>query len=284
MGSFGFHVIPVGLRLAHVSELVSNFLTLGKSIALLFGANFLSRPTYPSDPFRYLIVLFGFAALAATLFAAIRLSLRRSDPTVWAYACFWATGAVFISSAYWVSNLPVFHDFEAGLNYLLTLAPAAGVGAALVASGSSRGRFIASLAIAAVGVVNLFALAHGRAQTFFPRRYGPQLIRLLEQKGLTRGYGPYADAQNLTWKSGMRVLVSPVRICGRNGRACPFRFFTIDSWYTERPERSFLIVDRAEGSSTIPPALYGRPSQVFRVAPGIAVYVYPYDLARHMRN
>jgi len=56
-------------------------------------------------------------------------------------------------------------------------------------------------------------------------------------------------------------------------------YFTIDSWYEERPGRSFLI---ANGLSK-PPAEYGRPSEVLRTGSGITIYVYPYDLARHIR-
>jgi len=277
MASLGYHVIRVGLQLAGIADLVPNSMSLGRSIALLFGANFSFPPAYPSDPLRYVIMLLAFAGLGAILLTAARLSLRSQDPRVRAYACYWATSAVLISVAYWASNIG---SGGPGVKYMLTLAPAAGVGVALVTAGSSRGRIAASLAIAVVGVVNISSIAHGRAETDSgPNRYGPQLIRLLEHRGLTRGYASYWNAQSLTWKSGMQLLVAPVSTCGPSEALCRMSYFTIDSWYEERPGRSFLI---ANGLSK-PPAEYGRPSEVLRTGSGITIYVYPYDLARHIR-
>jgi hypothetical protein len=277
MASLGYHVIPVGLQLAGIADLVPNSMSLGRSIALLFGADFSFRPAYPSDPLRYVIMLLAFAGLGALLFAAARLSKGRRDPRVRAYAYYWATSAVLISVAFWASNIG---SGGPGVKYMLTLAPAAGAGVSLLTAGSSRGRIAASLAIAAVGMVNISSIAHGRAEPDVgPNRYGPQLIRLLEREGLTRGYASYREAQSLTWNSGMRLLVAPVSTCDPGGALCRNSYFTIDSWYDERPGRSFLI---ANGLSN-PPAEYGRPSEVLRPSSDITVYVYPYDLARQIR-
>jgi hypothetical protein len=176
MSSLGFHIIPVGLKLTGAADLVPNFIRLGKSIALLFGANHFFPGVYPGAPIRYLITLLAFTALAATLLIAVRLTVRRSEPTVRAYACYWATAAVLIGLAYWITN-----QGEApggGLNYMLTMAPAAGVGVALLAAGFSTGRIAVSLAIAAVGAVNMAGVVHGRAEEHVSAQtYGPQLIR-----------------------------------------------------------------------------------------------------------
>jgi hypothetical protein len=169
--------------------------------------------------------------------------------------------------------------------YLLVMAPAAGVGVALLAAGSSAGRIAVGLAIAAVAVVNMASIAHGRTEEHaIAQAYGPQLIRLLERRGLTRGYAPYWDAQSLTWQSGMRLLVAPVQPCDprRGGALCRMPFFTIDSWYDERPGPSFLIVDPAFGLAATPSPTFGRPLESHRLPPDITVYVYPYDLARHI--
>jgi hypothetical protein len=176
MSSLGFHIIPVGLKLTGAADLVPNFIRLGKSIALLFGANHFFPGVYPGAPIRYLITLLAFTALAATLLIAVRLTVRRSEPTVRAYACYWATAAVLIGLAYWITN-----QGEApggGLNYMLTMAPAAGVGVALLAAGFSTGRIAVSVAIAAVGAVNMAGVVHGRAEEHVSAQtYGPQLIR-----------------------------------------------------------------------------------------------------------
>jgi hypothetical protein len=278
MASLGFHVIPVGVEFARVGDLVPNLASLGRSIALLFGADFSYPPPYPSDPLRYIVMLLAFAGLAALALAALRLSVRRPDPTMWAYGCYWVASAVLLSVAYWATNIGAGGP---GVKYMLSLAPAAGVGVALLTAGSSRSRIVASLAIALVGAVNISSIAHGHAEfDFGPSRSGAQLLRLLEQKGLTRGYASYGNSHSLTWNSGMRVLVAPVLTCDPSGALCRNSYFTIDSWYQERPGRSFLIAD---GPSKPPVAEYGRPSEVLSTISGVTVYVYPYDLARHLR-
>jgi len=285
MSSLGFHIIPVGVKFAGISELGPNLLTLGRSIALLYGANFFVYPGYPSDPLRFALALFGFAALAATLLAALRLSLRRAEPRARAYACYWATAVALLCGAYWTSNLASGAGFAGGVNYLLTVAPAAGVGLALLGAGSHRARLAVSLAIVLVAAVNVSSIAHGRAEVRSPAAlHGPELIRLLERRGLTHGYASYWDAQSLTWKSGTRVLVAPVQPCAdRRAQLCRHPFFTMDSWYQGRPGRSFLIVDPAVDTWTKPSGL-GPPSETYRLGPDVTVYVYPYDLARHIRH
>ena len=287
MSSLGFHIIPVGLQLAHAADLVPNFIRLGKSIALLFGANHFFPGVYPSEPIRYAITLLAFAAVAAVLLTAVRVIVRRSEPTIRAYACYWATAVVLIGLAYSISSLGSGGGPGGGLNYMLTLAPAAGVGVALLAAGSATGRIAVSLAIAVVGAVNMASIAHGRAEEHVSAEtYGPPLIRLLERTGVTRGYGPFWDAHSLTWNSGMRLFVAPVQPCGApyGSALCRMRFFTIQSWYDERPGPSFLIVDPAAGLAIQPPTTFGRPSNSYRLPPDITVYVYPYDLARHVRS
>jgi hypothetical protein len=82
----------------------------------------------------------------------------------------------------------------------------------------------------------------------------------------------------------MRLLVAPGQACyvGGRGALCRMPFFTIDSWYEERPGPSFLIVDPPQGLAFDPPSSFGRPSSTFDVGPEMRVYVYPYDLARRI--
>jgi hypothetical protein len=287
MSELGFHIIPVGVQLAGVADLLPNFIKLGKSIALVFGANHFFPGVYPSVPIRYLITLLAFAGLAATLVAALRSIVRRSDATTRAYSCYWATVVVLLGLGYWATNQGTGVGAGGGVNYVLSLPAAAGAGVALLAKRSSLGRLAASLAIATVGAVNIAGVTAGHAQeTAGPQPYGGRLVRVLEREGLTHGYGPYWDAQSVTWKSGTRVLVAPVQPCGRPGGAsvCRFHFFTIASWYDERPGPSFLLVDPPLGLSTTPPSAFGRPSKVLHVGPSAVVYVYPYDIRRHIRR
>jgi hypothetical protein len=286
MSGLGFHLIPVGVQFARAGDLVSNFIKLGKSIALAFGANHFFPGVYPSPPLRYAITLLAFAGLAATLVAAVRLTVRRRDPSMQAYACYWATTAILLGLGYWATNQGTGVGAGGGVNYVLSLPAAAGAGVALTAARSSLGRAAVGLVIAAVGVVNIAGITAGRAEEKAGARlYGPEIIGLLERKGLTHGLGPYWDAQSLTWKSGTRLLVAPVQQCPRQGRAlCEFPYFTIASWYEPRPGPSFLIVDPPSGLSSKPPSTIGRPSEVDHIGPEVIVYVYPRDIAPYIRR
>jgi hypothetical protein len=264
-----------------MADVTTNFIRLGKSIALVFGADFFTS-AYPRNPIRYVITLAAFAALAALLLVAVRAFACRWEPAVRAYACYWASAALFISLAYWLTDVGAGGGPAGGLNYMLTLGPAAGVGVGLLAAGSLAGRIAVSLAIVAVGCVNIVGIANGRAQQYVNQE---PVIRLLEQTGVTRGYASYWDAQNLTWKSGMRLLVVPVQPCGTPAGAelCRKPFSTISSWYDVRSGPSFLITDPPAGLGNNAPSTLGRPSKTYHLSPDIVVYLYPYDLAQYLR-
>jgi hypothetical protein len=286
MRALDFRVIPVGLKLATPGDLASNVVEASKSVSIVFGANFLSYPTYPSDPLRYLVAIFAFAALAATLLSALRLVYEQAEPATQAYASFWAVSALSIGLAYCTTNQAAGGGPGGGVNYMLSLAPAAGVGVALLAAGSPRARVVVGLAVAGIAVVNMVGVAQGRAEEHVSAQgRGPAVIRLLERERLTRGYGPFWDAQSLTWKSGMRVLVTPVQACAPRAGSplCRHHFFTIDTWYDEQPGRSFLIVDPAAGLWERPPPTLGRAVQVHRLGRDVTVYVYRHDIAGQIR-
>jgi hypothetical protein len=285
MSGLGFHLIPVGVQFARAADLASNFIKLGKSIALAFGANHFFPGVYPNPAIRYGITLLAFAGLGATLFTAVRLTVRRGDPSTHAYACFWACTAVFLGLGYWVTNEGTGVGAGGGVNYVLSLPAAAGAGIALTAARSSFARVAVSLAICAVGVANIAGITVGHAQEKAGARlYGDQIIQLLERKGVTRGYGPYWDAQSLTWKSGMRLLVVPVQQCPRQGLAlCEFPYFTIASWYERRPGPAFLIVDAPAGLASKPPSSLGRPLEVDHIGPDAVVYLYAHDITPEIR-
>ena len=66
----GFNIVPVTVQLAGVGDDVTNFIKLGKSIALLFGAKHYFPGVYPSPGLRYAITFIAFAGVGATLVAA----------------------------------------------------------------------------------------------------------------------------------------------------------------------------------------------------------------------
>jgi hypothetical protein len=77
----------------------------------------------------------------------------------------------------------------------------------------------------------------------------------------------------------MHLLVAPVVNCG--AQLCPYRFFTVESWYVPRGGPTFLLVDPTNAVIQAP-TFVSRASSAHRFGP-LAVYVFDYDIARHIR-
>lgn len=285
MQGLGFHVVGLNLSTIKPSELPTSIEHLGRMVALLGGANYALPGPYPGEPFRIVVALLFVTAVASAVAAAIWQLTRHAPAIPLAYACYWAAAATFLCVTFVVTPNAV--SLGAGsMNYLLTLAPAAGAGLALFAVGSHRRRLVAAVAVITVGGVNIAALIHGEAVTQKGAigKYEPQVAQLLESKGVTRGYAGYWDAQNLTWQSGMRLFVAPIQRCDAAGQAqlCAFNFSTITSWYSEHAGPSFLIVDPATGFITEAPPIVRDADASYRFG-SLTVYVFPYDLAREIQ-
>jgi hypothetical protein len=102
---------------------------------------------------------------------------------------------------------------------------------------------------------------------------------MLESRKVTRGYAGYWDAQNLSWQTDMGLLVSPVVNCST--RLCPYKFFTIDSWYAEHGRPTFLLIDPTNGVIQAPP-FASEAASSHRFGP-LTLYIFNYDIARHIR-
>ena len=285
MQRLDFHVVGLHPRVIGLQDLPEGVRHLGRMVALLGGANYALPGPYPHEPLRILIAVLFIGAVGATVIAALQYLARHAEPIPLAYACYWATAVIVLCVSFVVTPNAV--ALGAGsMNYLLTLAPAAGAGLALLAAGSRRKQLAVAVAVVIIGAANIAALIEGKASTAKGAigNYEPQITRLLEGKGVTRGYAGYWDAQNLTWQSHMRLLVAPIERCGQEEEPglCGFNFSTIASWYEEHPGPSFLIVDPATGFITRPPPIVHEARSSYRFGP-LTVYVFPYDLARHIR-
>jgi hypothetical protein len=280
MHAFDFRTVPLDSLLASVSDLPSNVRHLGRMIALFGGANYAIPGGYPHEPLRALLALLVFAAVAAPVVAAVLLTIRRPEPVKWAYAWFWATTSIVLSFVFVVTPNAVDLGPKSS-NYLLALAPAAGVGVALLAASSPVRQVVAGLAIAAVAALNIGSIADGRAEVtgLLLQQYEQPLLDLLEREGVTRGYAGYWDAQNLSWQSDMRLLVAPVSNCGEE--LCPNNIFTIRSWYKPQGGRTFLLVDPTVNVIHAPP--FAARAKASRTFGPMTLYVFDYDIARHVR-
>ena len=277
MRALDFHVVGLDIRLAALHDLPGNVRHLARMIAFLGGANYAVPGPYPQDPLRILLALLVFAGVATPLFAAVKL--RKAEPTLRAYAFFWASAVVVLCAV--VVFTPNAVDLgPKSANYLLTLAPAAGAGIALLAARSRRAQVAVALAVAFVGAVNVASVVDGRAGgTPALGTYSNGIQELLERRGATRGYGGYWDAQNLSWQSDMKLLVAPVVNCGE--QLCPYNFFTVRSWYERRGGPTFLLVDPTNAVVQAPPWA-STAAETHHFGP-LTLYVFDYDIASRIR-
>src|SRR5439155_1465280 len=129
--------------------------------ALLGGANYALAGPYPQDPLREAVALLTFAAIATPVFAAVRM--WRAEPTLRAYAFYWAAAVGLLCFVFVVTPNAAALGPKS-VNYLLTLAPAAGVGIGLVAARAHRGQIVVALAVATVAATNIAGILDGRAE------------------------------------------------------------------------------------------------------------------------
>ena len=283
MDSLGYKVVLREDRLASLHDLGTNAVHFGRIVALLGGANYTFPPGYPLDPLRPLIALLVLAGVATPVAVGGRYLVGRADPLLRSYAVYWGSAVVVLAAV--ITGTPNGVDLgPLSVHYTLTLALAAGAGVALLAAGSRRARLVVALLVTVVGVSNLVGLAQGRADSGAGaiETYHRPLTAMLVSKGATRGYAGYWDAQNLTWKSGMRLLVAPVDWSQRVG-LCRYRWNTIDSWFDERPGRTFLIVDPTTPFVNVTPEFARNASDVAHFGP-LTVYLFDYDIARYFTN
>jgi hypothetical protein len=281
MHSLGYRIVGKSFPLAAVHDLPGNVVQLGRMVALLGGANYALPDGYPPEPIRIVLALLVCGGVAAAAVSPVLQFVRRASPLALSYAAYWSLATILVGASFVVTTNAT--ALGAGsFNYLLSFAPAAGAGVALLTARSARWQPIVAVAVTAVGAVNIAGLAAGHADTAKGAigTYKSDVVQYLEGHGATRGYAGYWDAQNLTWQSKLKLLVAPVSRCGPD--LCGYNFTTIRSWYDETRGRSFLIVDPTTGFVTEPPPIVGTATDSRRFGP-LRVYVFPYDLARHIR-
>jgi len=279
MRALDFHVSSGDFALARLSELPGNVVHLGRMLALFGGANYALLGPYPAEPLRIVVALLTCAAVAATVLAAVKL--RRADAVRRAYASYWAVSVALLCFVFVVT--PNATDLgPKSVNYLLTLAFAAGAGVALLAAGSLRAEVIVAVGVAVVAVTNIYGIVNGRAEVTgvvaLPQHQA-QIVQVLERARATRGYGGFWSALNLTWQTDMRLFVAPVRNC--DAQLCPNNFFTIRSWYEPRGGRTFLLVDPTNPDIQAP-RFATDAVEIHRFGP-ITLYVFDYDISRQIR-
>jgi hypothetical protein len=279
MRALDFELAPASVGFDAVRDLPHNVVHLGRITALLGGANYALPGPYPHEPWRALVALLTFAAVAAALLAVVKAP--RDDAVRRAYAAFWATAVILLGVVFVVT--PNAADLgPKSVNYLLTLSFAAGAGLGLVAASSLRAQAVVAAGVATVAAVNIAGIVDGRAEVtgiVEIQKQAPKIMQTLEQRGVTRGYAGFWDAGNLSWQTGMRLAVSPVGNCG--GELCANKFFTIRSWYEPNGGPTFLLIDPTNAFIHAP-AFVSQAAATYRFGL-LVVYVFDDDIATHIR-
>lgn len=253
---------------------------LARELALLGGANYAIPGRYPHEPLRVAVALLTYAAVVAPVVAAVKL--RRGDAVRRAYAVYWAAAVVLLCALFVMT--PNAADLgPKSVNYLLTLTAAAGAAIGLLAANRRRAQLVVGVCVAFVASVNIASIVAGRAEitgvVALPR-HKDAIVRVLEHAHTTRGYAGFWSAENLTWQTGMRLLVAPVNNCG--AQLCPNKLFTIASWYEQRGGKTFLLVDGTIPDIHAPP--FAAKAVEIEHFGRLTLYLFDYDIARHVQS
>ena len=280
MHGLGYRVVGLNVSLASVHDLPSNARHLVRMGALLGGANYAVSPGYPREPLRVLLAVLALVGIATPIAAAVKSFLQRAEPLTRAYSGYWGAVSALLCIVFVITPNAAALGYPS-VYYLLTLAPAAGAGVALLAAGSRRAQLAVALAVAVVGAINVAAITEGRVGGDPAlATYQRSLVQVLDRHHVRRGYAGYWDAQNLSWRTDMHLLVAPVTRCTKT-RLCPYNFFTIHSWYEPHPGPSFLLLDETNRVIAGAPPFVRDATASFRFGP-LTLYLFDYDIARHI--
>ena len=282
-----------GLTFVQANQLLPNVGIFVSAFSYLGGGDFFGAPISGG----------GLASLAAGLLtlaagAAVVRWCWRAAPNLLApprrltsaalaretYIVFWATTLVFTVAAFLLSSAP--QDVRDSRYFVAAFVAVVALLPALAPTGG-RARLVL---VAGVSVYALLALRSSIEEGRYA--YGTQittaetqqLVRYADRQRLAYGYADYTTAPVLTWATGLRVHVFPVRPCSQG--LCAFYLHTISSWYAPHPgARTFLIVDQASQGSylpvTRPSAAFGRPASRAQLG-DLTIYVYNHDIAAQL--
>lgn len=278
MRALDYRLARASVGLDSLRDLPHNAVQLGRMIALLGGANYALPGPYPQEPLRAIVALLTFVGVGAVLLAAAKAV--RADAAIRAYAFYWAIVVALLGLAFVLT--PNATDLgPKSVNYILTVAFAAGAGLGLLAASSLRAQAVVAAGVAIVAAVNIAGIVDGRAEVsgiVELQKQAPKIIQTLERRGVTRGYAGFWDSGNLSWQSGMRLVVSPVVNCG--AKLCPNKFFTIRSWYEPKGGPTFLLIDPTNAVIKAP-RFVSEAAATYRFGP-LTAYVFRDDIASHI--
>ncbi len=309
MGNLGFVTFAPSTETASLSTLPRHAELLWEGLkGLLNGYLSQTTPSGLRSDLGVACMIMMVAAFAALVIVGVRatakfmwsgLRPREQTPTELArtlHIVYWAGSAAAVCVAFALSQRTEFvHE-----SYYATLIFSIAAIVVLIPRSRAPARWLLSVATSVflvasiVGLTNhymeSYVLPIARTPGYTTRPYVPfiasyesQIAAFARANDAAMGYAGYADASDLTWSSGERLLVRPVQVCGTRDAVgmCPFFLARVPAWYSPAPRRTFLLVDSTEAFlSTLPEGL-GKPLAARTFGPA-RVYVYPYDLAARM--
>jgi hypothetical protein len=287
MRHWGFHVpdgVPGGL--ASLDQARRNAGILVTQLLELGNANLVAQPLGPAlVPMAVLamavvgglaVVLLRPAALARA--SAARAPGRPGTDAELVYVVFWAVSVGLLLVAFVGSTVPVNNT---AVRYLGAVFAAVAACVPLAARSSPARRRGIALAVALFCAASAWSV-HDRTQREAFRlphtKDLPQVIALLDARGLRRGYSTYWDANAVTWQTGGRIQIAAV--VENPTDVAPFRPNSIDAWYDgTAPEPTFFLVDPDPLVMAAPPGDRLPPPDEIIPVGRFTVLVYRDDIA-----
>jgi hypothetical protein len=281
--------LPGGpLAFATLPQVASNAALLFRGATDNLDANFFGKPVNTWSLLQgvsFVVGLVTIVALVARASRSIRSPLRPLG-LIPIGLVFWATAVILVSTAFTLSRIP---EEGSQQRYLVPFFFAVAAGfPLLVAAAGPRARVALSL----VPIVFAVTAAHGLKQTasehLLVAPYTndlPALEEFLGSHGLFHGYGPYWDANALTWRSGMKVDMVAYDPCATSpgGSNSPTICFHLGmTAVTSRPGPTFVILDPTFWpQARLPVNQFGPPQDVYSVA-RFTVLTYDHDIGAQL--
>jgi hypothetical protein len=279
---------------ASPSEMLANARRLAVNLQQVFNAD-LSGGFGPATPVRMTLAVLGFVGLCVPVVLLVRSlvagrrpssQLPGDSPALAILEVYWGLVVLALTAGLVVSRLAV-GNAPRTLGYLTPLFLAIAVSVPIAARRSLHWRAVVGAGAGLFCLMSIVSLTQRQIPKTYDQfgfvRDGDQVLGLIDHLGLHRGYASYGAASPLTFRSGGRILVSPVIPCAPTPDSltlCGFPANRVRAWYTPQPGPSFVIADPTLpwAVPVPPPAGLGVPSQVL-TAGSQTVYVYPYDVA-----
>lgn len=284
--------LPGGpLAFATLPQVASNAALLFRGATDNLDANFFGQPVNIWSLLQGVSFIVGFVtivALVARAARSIRSPLRAASPLglIPIGLIFWSTAVILVSTAFTLSRIP---EEGSQQRYLVPFFFAVAAGfPLLVGAAGPRARVALSL----VPIVFAITAVHGLKQTasehLLVAPYAndlPALEEFLASHGLFHGYGPYWDANALTWRSGMKVDMVAYDPCATSpgGSSSPTICFHLGmTAVTSHPGPTFVILDPTFWpQARLPDGQFGPPQHVYSVA-RFTVLTYDHDIGAQL--